>query len=184
MYKIILVFVWASIPLSLMAQCKDTTRANPYVACESKYQPVCGCDNVTYRNKCAAIMWGGVIDNYPFSLNWTDGICPGVNFDFDFVPSAISSFSQNYSDSYLHIFINERLLPAYYSVYIFDLFNKLMFDWYDVAKSNNMLGQTDWGTPVPRLSAELFAKFPEGVYLVLVSVNGEQKTKKIVVLNK
>ena len=125
MNKIIIAFVLACLPFTSFAQCKDSTRADPYYHCDLPYQPVCGCDNVTYRNTCAALNWGGII-NSGFSLPWTDGICQNTNFDFDFVPNPVSAISQSLSDSHLHIYINETLLPTGYVVYIVDMFNKVL----------------------------------------------------------
>ncbi len=40
--------------------CIDSTLINPAVDCIAIYDPVCGCNNVTYNNFCEAIYYGGV----------------------------------------------------------------------------------------------------------------------------
>jgi len=174
MFYKIFVFLIILFPAKLLAQCKDTTRADPYHYCGVPYHPVCGCDGVTYRSFCAAEYWGGL-----YFPNWSDGICQNTNFDFDFVPNPVSSFSLTTSDALLHIYTREDLFPIPYSVYVLDIFNKIMFQWDDVATTNDPLGSSDWGTPVSKLDIDLFSKFPRGMYILVVTVNGEQKTKKI-----
>ena len=44
------------------------------VDCITLYEPVCGCDGVTYGNTCEAMYYGGV-------TSWTEGECGGVNED-------------------------------------------------------------------------------------------------------
>ena len=182
MIKNILVFIFLSGPFTLLAQCKDSTRVDLYHHCDLPYQPVCGCDNVTYRNECAAENWGGIIYS-GFSQPWTEGICHNVSFDFDFVPNPVSAFSNSGVDSHLHIYFNKSLLPVRYSVYILDIFNKLMFQWDDVAVSNNESSGGDRGTPVKGLTTDYFSRFEKGVYILIISANGEQKAKKIMKIN-
>lgn len=179
MNKIIIAFALPFLPFTVFAQCKDSTRADPYYHCDLPYQPVCGCDNVTYRNTCAALNWGGII-NGGLSLPWTDGICPNTNFDFDFVPNPVSAITQSLSDSPLHIFINETLLPTGYVIYIVDMFNKVVFQGDGLATTNVPAGSSDWGTPVTDLTTDFFSRMEKGVYILIIQVNGEQKTKKIV----
>jgi hypothetical protein len=55
------------------------------------YDPVCGCDNVTYRNQCNAYNNHGVIQ-------WRSGVCSGL--DMDFYPNPIgpvTTFTVNLS---------------------------------------------------------------------------------------
>ena len=44
------------------------------VDCITLYEPVCGCDGVTYGNTCEAMYYGGV-------TSWTEGECGGANED-------------------------------------------------------------------------------------------------------
>jgi len=53
---------------TVIIQCIDSSQINNTVDCISIYEPVCGCNNVTYSNSCEAIYYGGV-------LTYTDGAC-------------------------------------------------------------------------------------------------------------
>jgi hypothetical protein len=51
--------------------CVDPTQANPNQACPLIFDPVCGCNGVTYPNSCVASVQNGV-------TSWTQGACPSA----------------------------------------------------------------------------------------------------------
>jgi hypothetical protein len=56
--------------------CIDSGRVNPMFQCNMQfYDPVCGCNNITYRNQCNAYNNYGVV-------NWRSGVCAGIDMDF------------------------------------------------------------------------------------------------------
>jgi hypothetical protein len=71
-----------------LAQCVDPAVVDPAIDCPPVYQPVCGCDEVTYANECEAYYYNGITE-------WTAGPCPGdtLNCSAFFHVSMIDSVS-------------------------------------------------------------------------------------------
>ncbi len=63
---ILILLIFRFSPVS--GQCIDSTLISPGTLCPAIYEPVCGCNGVTYSNSCEAINLGGV-------TSFTGGIC-------------------------------------------------------------------------------------------------------------
>jgi len=64
--------------------CQDSTLISLNPCYGTLYQPVCGCDGVTYRNECLAYAQG--------LLNFVQGPCEFM--DFDFLPNPVNTAGQ------------------------------------------------------------------------------------------
>lgn len=60
-------------PSDEMAECIDPEKIREDMACTMIYQPVCGCNGVTYSNACVAGNNG--------LLSWTEGECDAPEED-------------------------------------------------------------------------------------------------------
>ena len=66
-----------SSPIINNGNCVDSSLINDTVACFQVYDPVCGCDGITYSNSYYATNFGGVT-SYVES-EWTDWILKILN---------------------------------------------------------------------------------------------------------
>jgi hypothetical protein len=132
--------------------CVDSLRVNPFYPCQGSYIPVCGCDNITYRNDCAAYMQGGV-------NQYMNGVC--TYFDFDIVPTYIS---QSTGPLNLTIQFREGEQGSGF-IRILDLYGKI--DYTYVFSSQHRIS----------LQLEPYL-FNHGLHFVQVISNGEMMVKR------
>jgi len=161
-YKVLGLFLFlvlGGIQMNAQVICKTSNIPNNASNCQQElYNPVCGCDTVTYRHPCDATQ----IHNVQF---YTDGVCFNQLFSMDIYPSPATQANP------IRLAIEtQQNKPTAFTV--------LIFDSWGVLQKQRIVGNTtrfDWSFPS--------SGFKAGVYIA-VAVNaatGFAVIKKFVV---
>ena len=138
--------------------CSYPSLASPMFNCNKEYQPVCGCDGITYRNVCNAQYQNGV-------FYWSDGPCNGISFDI------IPNFISDQDPQMEFTFAQNKGIPA--TLYIFDNFGKVIHQQALPAADN-------FNPPYYQIFFNL-SSYRQGVYIIsITNANGDYIWKKFV----
>jgi hypothetical protein len=148
--------------VSTGTDCEDAVRTpDKYHFIGDCYDPVCGCDDKTYRSSEAAYYWGAI-------NSWSEGSCGA--FDLDVAPNIVTSVQ----DLKIRIYMKQ---PGTVSLVIYNSFGRKMQDrLFNAAVANTIIPDVD-GYAIREARI-----YPRGVYFIIGVVNGEQKIRKFLVV--
>ena len=162
----LLFIVGCLLPLNGYAQiwvdCIDSNRVNPNYRCnDPSFDPVCGCNNVTYRNGCEMYNIGGV--NYPSTTS--NGVCSNDYFYSFFYPNPCTD-RINFNMQFAY----QEYAPV--TLQIYSVFGNLML-------SQSYTSITS--SPSPPITIYL-TNLKSGMYTLVIRANGAYKITKFVKL--
>jgi len=129
--------------------------------CIDVYEPVCGCDGITYDNSCYAIYYGGIVF-------YTDGACGGVSVQEETI---IGTIKVNPNPAKNITTLNYSIkADGVVTIQVMDLTGKIMLTpiaHYSIPGTYNVELNTN--------------DLASGLYIISISTNGEQAIEKLVI---
>ncbi len=141
--------------------CINPATIDSTYGCIDVYEPVCGCDGITYDNSCYAIYYGGVVF-------YTDGACGGVSVQEETIIGTIRvqpNPAQN--NTTINYAINAGGLVT---IQVMDLTGKIMLtpiEHYSIPGTYNVELNT--------------GNLSSGLYIINIATNGENAIEKLVI---
>jgi len=146
----------------IWAYCIDSNRINPNYRCnDPAFDPVCGCNNVTYRNGCEMYNVGGI--NYPSTTS--NGVCSNDYFYTFFYPNPCTD-RINFNMQFAY----QEYAPV--TLQIYSVFGNLMLSQSYTSITSN---------PSPPITIYL-TNLKSGMYTLVIRANGVYKIAKFVKL--
>lgn len=140
--------------------CVDSNRINPFYQCnDPSFDPVCGCNNVTYRNGCEMTNVAGV--NFPAADQ--NGVCRNDFFFYYFYPNPVIDRM-----NFVMQFASQETSPA--TMQIYDIYGNVVY----FQLLNNIL---DFPTPPQTIT---FTNLETGVYVMVIQSRGVFKISKFI----
>lgn len=138
--------------------CVDSNRVSQFYPCGPVFDPVCGCDQVTYTNECVAYNRAGV-NRIDYS-----GVCFNKAFYFDFWPNPASDLIN------FHIQLSAEQTSPSGSLQLMDVYGNTVYF--------RLL--TNLRSDIPHIETLSLFGLETGVFFLLVRVGNTSEVKKLV----